>query len=80
MIQQSYFASGPSELLNEAAMSEQDIADSNRLMKLLIDELKRKKGKNIMKDYEPQDQVPVLVSFWKESLIKGKILNKLRIK
>ena len=61
-------------------MSEQDIADSNRLMKLLIDELKRKKGKNIMKDYEPQDQVPVLVSFWKESLIKGKILNKLRIK
>ena len=49
-------------------------------MKLLVDELKRKKGKNIVKDYEPQDQVPVLVSFWKESLIKGKILNKLKIK
>ena len=49
-------------------------------MKLLVDELKRKKGKNIMNDYQPQDQVTVLVNFWKESLIKEKILNKLKIK
>ena len=48
-------------------------------MKLLIDEMKRKKGKNIQ-DFEKSDQLIVLIEFWKESLIKEKILKKLKMK
>lgn len=54
--------------------------DHDRLMKLLIDELKRKKGMNIMQECNHSEQIEVLVGFWKESLIKGKILQKLQRK
>lgn len=49
-------------------------------MTLFLGELKRKKNKNIKSDFEPCDQVNVLVDFWKLSLTSDKILSKLKIK
>jgi hypothetical protein len=78
LIQQSYFAAGPNNMMDDK-QQEQELQnrDHDRLMKLLIDELKRKKGMNIMQECNHGEQIEVLIGFWKESLIKGKILQKL---
>ena len=51
-----------------------------RLVKLLINELARKKGKNIQKDYDDKEKVEVLLKFWNESLTRERILHKLRLR
>jgi len=47
---------------------------------MILEELKRKKGKNIKTDIQPQDQVSTLLSFWKESLCANRIKHKLTMK
>lgn len=45
-----------------------------------IDEFKRKKNKQIQKDFDAQGQLIALISFWRESLTRQRILYKLTLK
>ena len=42
--------------------------------------MKRKKGKNVRTDIAPSEQIPTLISFWRESLTSARILHKLKVK
>ena len=54
--------------------------DCDRLIELLIQEFKRKKGRNIRADVPHSQQLQTLVTFWQESLSKQRILTKLLVK
>lgn len=62
------------------ALPVMDNQEYDRLIALLINEFKRKKGKNVKSDIQPQDQVSTLLSFWKESLCANRIKHKLTMK
>lgn len=46
-----------------------------------VDELARKKNKNIKKDYKDvEEKAAILIKFWNDSLTSERILHKLRLR